>query len=663
MQGVVIVFTTIEPFYTVGILKGDDGVFIGDIDANDLVLEELFFRRPAEGSAELSRSDLRYGIFLDGRLFLIDVLQGACRALLPVFRAEAKGQVILIFVYVGDFGDMVVEPFGIVTVTEGGKEIAGGREGIFCSKGLDLVLVAGLYIMQGKGKDGFIIKGIGEIDGVFPSIIFFSVGHIVFTENTGAELGIGAAAKAKALTFDGVEGGEAADGADVYLTCRFITGRKDSDIIHEPAIGFHFYQAVGIGIGFRFGGAERRESVVDPKAVPLLRCLRKRIDGRPFEEAIGKGCGLELIDADHAFADHARWSIGKRAKGGDDVGIGQVVVTGAVLFEILLKVELVDPVQVGAFAGAEDDAADGVFAVESNVHGAAEKEVFGVAGREVELDQLFAVVDDGVADEIHVEGGRNLGYGTNELHGKGVDGIVIDIDVFVQPIEYRADAAHVDVFAVVDAFVTEDQFTVFFGMFAVIDVRKDFLDVYGDEGTTGHNGGILVLEHKVVSFEQLVIDDKLWGPVQKQTGLFVLLPGVVVGGVRAIFRFMGDDLPDQLDGRIVFIPVFTPAVGGNDDVLEGEIGFGKQDDHGTVLVRNGDGQGLVAGGAEDEALGGGTDVDGEPALLVGKDAVAAVLDPDADICQGGMGYGILYHARDRPCLRRAGGIDQPGKKE
>jgi len=96
---------------------------------------------------------------------------------------------------------------------------------------------------------------------------------------------------------------------------------------------------------------------------------------------------------------------------------------------------------------------------------------------------------------------------------------------------------------------------------------EHFFDINGDEGLTGNDDGIPVLEHKMISFQELVIDDDGRGFVQQEAGLLVLLIGGIIIGSGAILSFMGYDLADKLYCGVVFISVMCLSTGSDDDVF------------------------------------------------------------------------------------------------
>jgi len=81
---------------------------------------------------------------------------------------------------------MIVQPFGIIAMAEGGEEVAGGGEGVLCPEGFHIVLIAALDVMKWEGINRLVVKRIGEATKIFPAIIFLAIGHIGFSEPAGA---------------------------------------------------------------------------------------------------------------------------------------------------------------------------------------------------------------------------------------------------------------------------------------------------------------------------------------------------------------------------------------------------------------------------------------------------------------------------------------------
>src|ERR1700754_3680890 len=105
------------------------------------------------------------------------------------------------------------------------------------------------------------------------------------------------------------------------------------------------------------------------------------------------------------------------------------------------------------FAGAQLHFPKGVISIEGDEKGSAEKKVFRISGGEIQLYQPLAMVLDGVADKIHIKSWSQVRYGADELHGKGGHCIIIDIQVFIQPVKHQTDASHIDIFTIVHSLV------------------------------------------------------------------------------------------------------------------------------------------------------------------------------------------------------------------
>ena len=131
-----------------------------------------------------------------------------------------------------------------------------------------------------------------------------------------------------------------------------------------------------------------------------------------------------------------------------------------------------------------------------------------------------------------------------------------------------------------------------------------------------------------------VVGDEAGDLIEQEADLFVLLPGSVGGGFGAIAFFARDHFADELNCRVVLIPVFTRFCFDHIFLQHG-IRLGEVDGLAAGgQVTDGKGDGLITLVAEDEVGGVVVNPDAELAFGVGDDAVMAVPYRDADVCQG-----------------------------
>jgi len=82
---------------------------------------------------------------------LIDVVKRSGWALLPVLHPQVIGEVVAVFMDIGNPDDMVVQEFGIDTAGKGAEKIIGLGESVLRAQGTRIIQVADLYKVQGIG--------------------------------------------------------------------------------------------------------------------------------------------------------------------------------------------------------------------------------------------------------------------------------------------------------------------------------------------------------------------------------------------------------------------------------------------------------------------------------------------------------------------------------
>ena len=143
------------------------------------------------------------------------------------------------------------------------------------------------------------------------------------------------------------------------------------------------------------------------------------------------------------------------------------------------------------------------------------------------------------------------------------------------------------------------------------------------------------------------------GPVRQYPYLIVLLVGHKRIKGRGIFLFVRNDLPDQVYGGIMLVPV--PGLFMDHHLLQGGVGYGQKDGQwARRAIRHMHGDGSISAGAYPDVVRAVTENDVESSLRIRQAALPGAHQADAGIGQGKMGKGVEDQARDDPRLRRGG---------
>src|ERR1700724_1916164 len=105
------------------------------------------------------------------------------------------------------------------------------------------------------------------------------------------------------------------------------------------------------------------------------------------------------------------------------------------------------------------------------------KKIFGIPGSKIKFYKLFAVFNNTVSDEIHIEIGGKACNWAHKLHRKCQDAIVIDIDVFIEIIQGPLNSLRVNEFSIVHCFLSQNQFSFLFWIPSIIIKRNNLLQI------------------------------------------------------------------------------------------------------------------------------------------------------------------------------------------